>query len=122
MERVKKGEKYWWITSLGCIFNETETYHELDDKRYNLGNYFATKESAEQMARKLRAVLNGADVVEIPDEYETQNYTNSFRESACVDCRYCNDTVCVLEGFSQFHLGQYRRPGLCSPYKSKIVK
>lgn len=61
-------------------------------------------------------------VYAVQNEVSEQNYTNSFGESACVNCRHCCNTICLLKGFNQFHLGQYRRPGSCYGYKSKIVE
>lgn len=130
--RVPKGEKFWYIQINGYEvaihwLPECQANKWFADRCFDCGNYFHTKEEAEAMTQKLRAALNGVEVIEMSDEnedkyYETQNYTNSFRESACVNCEYCKDTVCVLKGFSQFYSGQYRRPGLCFAYKSKTVK
>lgn len=41
-----------------------------DNVRFDIGNYFIVKEEALSMARKLRAVLAGADVIEMPSEVE----------------------------------------------------
>ena len=73
--RVPKGEKYWYIASsfFAGDFYVTygvDFYEDIQDGRFALGNYFHTKEEAEAMARKLRAVLNGAEVIEKPVEKE----------------------------------------------------
>lgn len=75
MERVKKGEKYWFIASdfFADDFYITygvDFYEDIQDGRFALGNYFHTKEEAEAMAKKLRAVLKGADVIEMPSAEE----------------------------------------------------
>lgn len=67
MERVKKGEKYWIILIWGShiyVDEVIDLHCKCDDDNYNQGNYFNTKEQAEAMASKLRAVLKGADVIE----------------------------------------------------------
>lgn len=70
--RVKKGERYWWIR----LYNGIDACADCDYRRefstanYNDSNYFATKEEAEAIARKIRAVLKGADVIEMPSEEE----------------------------------------------------
>lgn len=43
------------------------------DMDYANGNYFNTKEEAEAMADKIRKVLNGADVIEMPSEEDFYN-------------------------------------------------
>lgn len=70
MERVKKGEEYWFIDKDGEILWRYESYSCQDDMMFNYNNYFHTREEAEAMARKIRAVLQGADVIEIPSEEE----------------------------------------------------
>lgn len=73
--RVNKGEKYWFINSFGEVVSKTESGVIDDAKRFEAGNYFSTKEEAESMANKLRAVLDGADVIEMPSEEEGQPQT-----------------------------------------------
>lgn len=64
MERVNKGEKYWYINSLGEVVFAIEYDVINNTRRFEVGNYFITEEQAEAMARKLRAVLKGAEVLE----------------------------------------------------------
>ena len=45
--RAEKGESYWFISSEGGIIEYKEDNHPLDEKIYNFGNYFRTKEQAE---------------------------------------------------------------------------
>lgn len=99
MERVKKGERYWYVCfdedggiSVSMSFDD---YTDLHDVRNRIGNYFHTKEEAEVMAerirkvlkgawvltppegeilsRKVEAILNGADVIEMPSEKEIED-------------------------------------------------
>ena len=72
MERVK-GEKYWSIvqTMHGfevCDF--VDDFDEWDNADFEIGNRFPDRESAEAMAEKFRAVLKGAEVIEMPSEEE----------------------------------------------------
>ena len=68
MERVKKGEKYWYLEieeGLGISTDFTyDSYDPLDNNNLETGNYFHTKEEAETVAEKIRAVLAGADIIE----------------------------------------------------------
>lgn len=72
--RVKKGEKFWFIdlNFEVCLLSHSDQREPTDDWLYDSGNYFATLEEAEAVARKLRAVLNGADVIEMPSEEEIE--------------------------------------------------
>lgn len=68
--RVPINTDYWWIShGLGVHF-QMDNRMPFDDDCFEAGNYFHTKEEAELMARKLRAVLKGADVIEMPGEEE----------------------------------------------------
>lgn len=56
--RAKKREQYWFISSCEvCLDQECEEVY--DDKRYNIGNYFRTKEEAQAMADKFKEMLKG---------------------------------------------------------------
>ena len=70
MERVKKGEKYWFIDFSGMYVVDwlTEFYDEENTTHFLTKNYFHTEEEAEAMARRFRAVLKGAEVIEIPNK------------------------------------------------------
>lgn len=68
--RVPKGEEYWHIGQWGDILMTSEEDSPIDDWLFQCGNYFRTKDEAEAMAKKLRAVLKGADVIEMPSEEE----------------------------------------------------
>lgn len=77
MERAKKGERYWSILfdrlfndDGFCVIWHCEDWEDdvFSEIRFRQHNYFSSKEEAEAMARKLRAVLKGADVIEMPSE------------------------------------------------------
>lgn len=73
VERVNYGEWYWYIHGtnyLGkfCILRRMDVRDTIDDDCYELGNYFHTEEEAESMAEKIRKVLKGADVIEVPSK------------------------------------------------------
>lgn len=73
-KRAKKGDRYWFIfctKGSGFVVNcKIEEGSSDDNVRFDIGNYFIVKEEALSMARKLRAVLAGADVIEMPSEVE----------------------------------------------------
>lgn len=74
--RLNKGEKYYLVnTTLGTLSVDylRDWRTSEDDAYYASGNYFHTEEEAEDMAKKLRTVLNGADVIEMPSTKEVDN-------------------------------------------------
>lgn len=86
--RVSKGEKYWYIVSdffAGDFYTTrgVDFYEDIQDGRFAMGNYFRTKEEAESMAKKLRAVLNGAEVIEMPSEYDIDDVANNLDSEPC---------------------------------------
>lgn len=69
-QRVPKGEKYFYVNEIGNVSEWPDTGGEFATMHFFSGNYFPDRESAEAMAEKLRAVLKGADVIEMPSEEE----------------------------------------------------
>lgn len=58
-----KIKKYWWVSPLDCgvveddlKWNESEYDDEIDKFNVEIGNYFGSKEEAEQAVEKLRAL------------------------------------------------------------------
>lgn len=72
--RVPRGDWYWFIFRTkggGFVVNcKIEEGSSDDNARFDIGNYFIVKEEAKSMARKLRAVLKGAEAIEMPSEDE----------------------------------------------------
>lgn len=104
--RVPKGEKYWFINENFDIEYDYEQYSICDDRRFDLDNYFITEEKAQVVAKKLRAVLKGADVIEMPSEEEY--------EKIIPQRIGCSDEFAAGEGNGYWHGYNY--------LKSKIVK
>ena len=70
-KRVERGEQYWFASLYsgeGLLTINEES--DFDEVNITVGNCFSTKAEAESMAKKLRAVFNGADVIEMPSEEE----------------------------------------------------
>ena len=71
MERVEKGEKYWCVgedmNPLEAVCGENWA---LDVLRLKAGNCYTDYHECYVMCGKLRAVLAGADVIQMPSEKE----------------------------------------------------
>lgn len=76
MERVKIGELYFFIKANDYLdFTtgyEVDVRNKQNDDDFEKGNYFLTNDDAVSAIMKLRAVLKGADVIEMPSEEEMQ--------------------------------------------------
>lgn len=56
-EEWKFGEKYFYISQTGRVIQDTFTEHRSDTARKNFGNFFSTSVRAEQVAKKIRLLL-----------------------------------------------------------------
>lgn len=65
-KKVADGKLFFAIDGAGNICPIIQSEHNNSDLLNNIGNYFYTSKEAETMAKKLRAVLNGAEVIEMP--------------------------------------------------------
>lgn len=116
MERVKKGEIYYYVGNSLSITPCVDTGDIPDDCRFDCGNYFHPKEQAEAMARKLRAVINGAEAIEMPSEEEIQNKAS---EMCCI---WGCDRSCEDKHFCGLAFPRERSIKMAEWIKSKIVK
>ena len=57
--RAKDEAYYYFVDSTFNVSSERETDAPIDGYRYEIGNYFKTKEAAEAIADKFKAVLKG---------------------------------------------------------------
>lgn len=55
--RAKYDEKYYYVSTEGIVLEDKEGGHIIDDNRYKFGNYFRTKEQAEEAAKRIKEVL-----------------------------------------------------------------
>lgn len=55
--KPKKGDKYYYIGSVGSIFNyDCREDNILDEAHLNIGNYFKTEEDAKHMVEKFKVI------------------------------------------------------------------
>lgn len=54
--RAGKGNNYYYIGDNGTWYISTDNYNDKDDARYELGNYFETREQAEFEAERLKVI------------------------------------------------------------------
>lgn len=58
--RAKEGELYFWLTHDVGMLNSCECFDEDDDVRYEIGNYFKTREAAEKVAEQIREIFKNS--------------------------------------------------------------
>lgn len=117
MERVKEGEKYWFINGLFTVEARYESNGIMDTELFKVNNYFPasdyTPKMVNEMAEKIRKVLKGAIVIDkLPSEKEIENEAleNNWIHKERGDCNY-PDNLCI----------EYFKDGV-NWLKSKIVK
>lgn len=52
--RAKNGETYFFINDLFIVQRDRDLYSDADDIRYEVGNYFETKDIAEVTLRSIK--------------------------------------------------------------------
>lgn len=57
--RAEKEEFYYFVNDALYADSEEDMYSNIDDYRYNIGNYFHSREEAEEMAEKFKEMLKG---------------------------------------------------------------
>ena len=57
--RAEEGGWYWAVSYSGDVEKLTDCYYTMDNILYERGNYFETREKAEQYARKWRELFSG---------------------------------------------------------------
>lgn len=70
-------EKYFYISQTGRVIQDTFTEHRIDIARKNFGNFFSTSVRAEQVAKKIRLLLQLEQLHDqlCPDfEHDYENY------------------------------------------------
>ena len=58
--RADMNGAYFYISSACNIIKEKECYCYADEERYNVGNYFKTKEAAEKVASQIREIFKNS--------------------------------------------------------------
>lgn len=75
--RVNLHCKYYYITGYSEIASDEECNCETDDSRYNIGNYFKTKEQTEKALRKILIYVKLKDLADRLSEKDPVDWSNS---------------------------------------------
>lgn len=75
--RVNLHCKYYYINGYVEIASDEENNLALDENRYNIGNYFKTKEQAEKALRKILIYVKLKDLADRLSEKDPVDWSNS---------------------------------------------
>lgn len=106
-EEWKFGEKYFYISQSGRVICEMFTEHRTDIARKNFGNFFRTRERAEQVADKMRLLLRLEQLhdmlcpdyvpdYEDDDEVKYHVYFNHFQGKYNISYSTSRENPCVV--------------------------
>lgn len=106
-EEWKFGEKYFYISQSGRVICEMFTEHRTDIARKNFGNFFRTRERAEQVAEKMRLLLRLEQLhdmlcpdyepdYEDDDEVKYHVYFNHFLDRYDISYSTSRENPCVV--------------------------
>lgn len=106
-EEWKFGEKYFYISQSGRVICEMFTEHRTDIARKNFGNFFRTRERAEQVAEKMRLLLRLEQLhdmlcpdyvpdYEDDDEVKYHVYFNHFQGEYNISYSTSRENPCVV--------------------------
>lgn len=96
--RVPKGKHYFWIDYYGNefgVFMDTDWRMECSNERYESGNYFLSSDDANKAVSKLRAVLKGAEVIEMPSEEEIKASQGRIEDEVVFNIRDANGSQLI---------------------------
>ena len=78
--RVNHHCKYYYINGYAEIASDEENNLALDEDRYNIGNYFKTKEQAEKALRKIPIYVKLRDLADRLSEGDPIDWSNSDQD------------------------------------------
>ena len=75
--RAKKNELYWFISSDGIVGSSREENDPVDETRYRIGNYYKTREEANEAIEKMKIYMQLKDLALRLNEGEKIDWANS---------------------------------------------
>jgi NAD-dependent dihydropyrimidine dehydrogenase PreA subunit len=84
--RAKEDEEYYYIDTDGCAFRGCDRYTESEYYKYNIGNYFQTKQQAERYKEK-QLIRQELEDLAMELNIEPIDWENAQQSKFCVT--YC---------------------------------
>lgn len=104
--RVNHGCEYYYIDEYSEIASDEEYNVELDDSRYNIGNYFKTKEQAKKALRKTLIYTKLKDLANRLSEEEPVDWDNIDQDKFCIyneNNRLLQDSRCYTQNLGDIY-------------------
>lgn len=104
--RVGYDCKYYYINGYSEIATNEECNCELDDGRYNIGNYFKTKEEGEKVLGKLKIYTKLKDLANRLSENEPLDWDNIDQDKFCIyneNNRLLQDSRCYTQNLGNIY-------------------
>lgn len=98
-EEWKFGEKYFYISQSGRVICEMFTEHRTDIARKNFGNFFRTRERAEQVAEKMRLLLRLEQLHDMICPDYVPDWNNDGELKFCL-AHHCDDDCWFVDYFN----------------------
>lgn len=98
-EEWKFGEKYFYISQSGRVICEMFTEHRTDIARKNFGNFFRTRERAEQVAEKMRLLLRLEQLHDMLCPDYVPDWNNDGELKFCL-AHHCDDDCWFVDYFN----------------------
>ena len=76
--RGDEDDDYYFISALGTVYRDTENVKAVDNARYDIGNYFQTKEEAEFEAKRLKVVTELREFSTPPTDFDWDNTDKKY--------------------------------------------
>lgn len=99
--RVNHHCKYYYINGYSEIGSDEENNLGLDENRYNIGNYFKTKEQSEKVLNKLKIYTKLKDLANRLSEEDPVDWSNSDQYKFYIDYNhhynyFSQDSFCYI--------------------------
>lgn len=133
-DRVQRGKPYFYLSSHGYITETLDKYQATDDIRYELGNYFKTKDEAieyrtyletKMKLKMLAKRLNKGKLMDWQDDNQQKYYLffNHEREEISMERNqiYQHPTIyCLSSNFRNIAISEIGKQALIDYLKSEV--
>ena len=104
--RTQEGKSYWYIDSDCEAFKEFERNDDYDNARYEIGNYFRTKEEAKKVVEKIKIYTRLKDLALRLNEGREVNWDDSAQDKWHIYYDHRGSLITTISNHSYQDLGQ----------------
>ena len=104
--RTQEGKSYWYIDSDCEAFKEFERNDDYDNARYEIGNYFRTKEEAKKVVEKIKIYTRLKDLALRLNKGEKIDWDNSTSAKWSIGLSNSNNALQCCYAYKGQDVGQ----------------